>query len=213
MGGKQRRRHGDSHRSSIRDAGRTADSRGKGARGHHGRRERHLDRELRLGIGDEDQPVVSRSRGDTTPLRIASSARRIRFLFWGRSPTSNRSNRARRFAFTASTERNTSSAISLFEAGLANSLPSRNGRQRATRTRRWVSVTLAASGRSRATVVSPAASWAGERYRARVLPNRRMSPRRRRRLPSTRSPLTNEPFRDRPSSTSTQSPPIRPSPA
>ena len=47
---------------------------------------------------------------------------------------------------TASTERKTSSAIALFVAGVANSLPSRKGRQSATSTRFCVSVIAAASG-------------------------------------------------------------------
>ena len=98
-----------------------------------------------------------RSRTEITPFRSASSTSRTRFWFCGRSPIPNFSNRARRWPLTASSERKTSSAICWLVAGVAYWLPSRNGRQSATRIRRWVSVSSGAS----------AALGRGDRGRAR----------------------------------------------
>ena len=120
VGRERRRLDGQQDRSEGRGGGRPADPGRTGPRRCRRRQGRRMDGELRRLDGDPDQavgPAAPGRAGETTPLRSASSARRTRFLFCGRSPTSNLSNRARRFAFTASTLRKTSSAICCWSPG------------------------------------------------------------------------------------------------
>src|SRR3954469_18825254 len=79
--------------------------------------------------------------------------------------------------------------------------------------RRWTGVSGAAGSPSFTAAVDWDTLAAGTRYSTAVSPTTTRSPSRSRRRPVTRSPLTNVPFRDRPSSPTAPSPPIRPRPA
>ena len=148
------------------------------------------------------------SRCVTMPCSSAVAASRARFWFCGRSSSPKRSNSVRRWALTASTLSETSSAISRFVSGVANA-ESRTGRHSATRIRRCVGVSWTAAGPEPTAIVELAPGFAVARKMTGVSPKHIRSPSRSSRRPTTRSPLTNEPLRDRPSSTSTQCAPTR----
>ena len=153
--------------------------------------------------------VFPPSRGCVTmPCSSAVAASRARFWFCGRSSSPKRSNSVRRWALTASTLSETSSAISRFVSGVANA-ESRTGRHSATRIWRCVGVSWTAAGPEPTAIVELAPAVAVARKMTGVSPKHIRSPSRSSRRPTTRSPLTNEPLRDRPSSTSTQWAPTR----
>ena len=151
-----------------------------------------------------DRPrLIGRPRSPRRgPSRVWNARSISATRFWARGSPSraNRWNSARRWVLTASVLSVSSAAICSFVGAVANGRCSPNGRQSATRTRRWASETRIGAGTACAGSVARLSWRRGSLNAIRVSPICTTSPSRSRRRPRIRSSLTNVPLRARPSS-------------